>query len=386
MTASPRPASRPRNPNFSSGPCAKRPGWSLDALGGATLARSHRGREAKAKLKAVIDRSRALLEMPADWRLGIVPASDTGAVEMALWNLLGPRPVDVLAFESFSAGWAADVTSQLRLPEVRVLQAPYGALPDLSAVDPRHDLVFAWNGTTSGVRVPGGDFIAADRQGLAICDATSAAFAMALPWKKLDVVTWSWQKVLGGEAAHGMLALSPRAVERLAGYAPPWPLPKIFQLAKGGRLIEGIFAGETINTPSMLCVEDALDGLAWADAAGGLAALIARSEANLAAIAGWIASSGRYAFLAADPAIRSCTSICLAIAAPWFVAQPAEAQAAAAKAIAALLEAEGVAFDIAAYRDAPPGLRIWGGATVETADIAALLPWLDWAADSVAVR
>ena len=385
MTA-PRPAVRPANPNFSSGPCAKRPGWSLDALRSATLARSHRGKDAKAKLKAVIERSKALLGMPADWRLGIVPASDTGAVEMALWNLLGPRPVDVLAFESFSETWAGDVVKQLRLKDARVLKAGYGALPDLGQVNKAHDLVFAWNGTTSGVRMPNGDFIAADREGLAICDATSAAFAMALPWQKLDVVTWSWQKVLGGEAAHGMLALSPRAVERLQRYAPPWPLPKIFQLAKGGKLIEGIFAGETINTPSMLCVEDALDGLSWAEAIGGLNTLIARSESNLAGMSTWVARSPHYGFLVADPAIRSCTSICLSIVAPWFAALGPDQQAEAAKRIAALLEKEGVAFDIGGYREAPPGLRIWGGATVETADIEALLPWLDWAADMVAAE
>jgi phosphoserine aminotransferase len=385
MTA-PRPALRPENPNFSSGPCAKRPSWSLEALGGATLARSHRGKEAKAKLKAVIDRSRALLGMPGDWRLGIVPASDTGAVEMALWSLLGARPVDVVAFESFSETWANDITRQLRLKDARVLKAPYGRLPDLAQVNPAHDLVFAWNGTTSGVRVPGGDFIAADRAGLAICDATSAAFAMALPWDRLDVVTWSWQKVLGGEAAHGMLALSPRAAQRLAEYTPPWPLPKIFQLAKGGKLIEGIFAGETINTPSMLCVEDALDGLGWAEAIGGLPALIARSEANLRAVADWIACTPNFSFLAEDPATRSCTSICLCVTAPWFTALAPDAQAEASKRIAAVIEKEGVAFDIAGYRDAPPGLRLWGGATVETSDIAALLPWLDWAADSIATE
>jgi phosphoserine aminotransferase len=381
-----RPGAKPANPSFSSGPCAKRPGWSLAALHDAALARSHRGKGAKAKLKAVIDRSRAILGLPADWRLGIVPASDTGAVEMALWSLLGPRPVDVLAFESFSETWAQDVVKQLRLSEARVLKAPYGRLPDLAAVNPAHDLVFAWNGTTSGVRVPHGDWISADRAGLAICDATSAAFAMHLPYDRLDVVTWSWQKVLGGEAAHGMLALSPRAAERLATYTPPWPLPKIFQLAKGGKPIEGIFAGETINTPSMLCVEDALDGLAWAESIGGLPALVARSEANLAAVAAWMARTPTYAFLAADPATRSCTSICLSITAPWFAALPADAQAEAAKRIAALLETEGVAFDIAGYRDAPPGLRIWGGATVETADVAALLPWLDWAAETVAAE
>jgi phosphoserine aminotransferase len=380
----PRPAMRPTNPQFSSGPCAKRPGWSLDALRGATLARSHRGRDAKAKLKAVIDRSKALLGMPADWKLGIVPASDTGAIELALWNFLGPRPVDVLAFESFSEAWANDITKQLKLQDARVLKAPYGALPDLGAVDPAHDLVFAWNGTTSGVRVPNGDFIAAHRAGLAICDATSAAFAMALPWDRLDVVTWSWQKVLGGEAAHGMLALSPRALARLAEHTPPWPLPKIFQIAKAGKLTDGIFAGETINTPSMLCVEDALDGLAWAERIGGLPALIARSEANLAAVSRFVDTSPHYAFLARDPATRSCTSICLSIVAPWFAALGTEARAEAAKRIAALLEKEGAALDAGGYREAPPGLRLWGGATVETADIEAALPWLDWAADTIA--
>jgi phosphoserine aminotransferase len=380
----PRPALRPTNPQFSSGPCAKRPGWTLDVLRGAQLARSHRGRDAKARLKAVIDRSKALLGMPADWRLGIVPASDTGAIELALWNFLGPRPVDVLAFESFSEAWANDITKQLKLKDARVLKAPYGQLPDLNTVNKAHDLVFAWNGTTSGVRVPNGDWIAPDRAGLAICDATSAAFAMHLPWDRLDVVTWSWQKVLGGEAAHGMLALSPRAVARLADYTPPWPLPKIFQIAKGGKLTDGIFAGETINTPSMLCVEDALDGLEWALRIGGLPALVARSEANLAAVARWAETSPHYAFLAADPATRSCTSICLSITAPWFAVLTADAQAEAAKRIAALLEKEGAALDAGGYRDAPPGLRLWGGATVETADIEAALPWLDWAAETVA--
>jgi phosphoserine aminotransferase len=306
--------------------------------------------------------------MPDDWRLGIVPASDTGAVEMALWSLLGPRAVDVLAFESFSEGWATDIVKQLRLADARVLAAPYGRLPDLGAVDFSRDVVLAWNGTTSGVRFPDGDWIAADRAGLVICDATSAAFAMDLPWDKLDVVTWSWQKVLGGEAAHGMLALSPRAVARLESHTPAWPMPKIFRLTKGGKLIEGIFKGETINTPSMLCAEDALDGLRWAESVGGLPALIARSEANLAAVADWVARTLWVAFLAEEAATRSCTSICLRVDPPGH-----------AKAIAALLDREGVAYDIGAYRDAPPGLRVWGGATIETADIQALLPWLDWA-------
>ncbi|HQT74574.1 MAG: phosphoserine aminotransferase [Acidiphilium sp. 37-67-22] len=378
-----KPHTRPHNPNFSSGPCAKRPGFTLEALSGAMLGRSHRAKEPKAKLAEVITRSRDILGLPADWRLGIVPASDTGAVEMALWSMLGARPVDVLAFESFSEAWATDVLKQLKLADARVLKAPYGKLPDLAAVDFSHDVVLAWNGTTSGARIPNGDWIPADREGLVIADATSAAFAMDLPFDKLDVVTWSWQKALGGEAAHGMLALSPRAVERLLTFKPERPLPKIFRLTSGGKLIEGIFAGETINTPSMLAVEDALDGLRWAEGIGGLKAMIARSERNLATIARWAEGNERVDFLAADPAIRSCTSICLVIAAPWFAALDAEAQAKAAKRVATLLEAEGVAHDIGAYRDAPPGLRIWGGATVETADIEALLPWIDWAIDTV---
>ena len=374
-----KPDLRPQTPNFSSGPCAKRPGFTLDALAGAMLGRSHRAAEPKARLAEVISRSRAILGMPAGWKLGIVPASDTGAIEMALWSLLGERPVDVLVHESFSEGWATDIVKQLKLDGARVLGAEYGALPDMAAVDPAHDVVLAWNGTTSGVRFPDGDFIASDREGLVICDATSAAFAIDLPWDKLDVITWSWQKVLGGEAAHGMLALSPRAVARLLSYKPPRPLPKIFRLTSGGKLIEGIFVGETINTPSMLCVEDALDGLRWAESIGGLPGLIARSEANLACIADWVAASDWASFLARDAAARSSTSICLTINAPWFTALDAATQAKAAKRLAALLDAEGVAYDIASYRDAPPGLRIWGGATVETADIAALLPWLDWA-------
>jgi phosphoserine aminotransferase len=377
------PAVRPANPDFSSGPCAKRPGFSLAALEGALLGRSHRAKAPKARLAEVIDRSKAILGMPEDWRLGIVPASDTGAVEMALWSLLGPRPVDILAFESFSATWADDVVKQLKLPDARVLKAGYGALPDLAQVNPAHDLVFAWNGTTSGVRVPNADFIAADREGLVICDATSAAFAMRLDWAKLDVVTWSWQKVLGGEGAHGMLALSPRAVARLESHTPSWPMPKIFRLTSKGKLTEGIFKGETINTPSMLCVEDALDGLRWAEGAGGLDGLVARSEANLAAVRDWVAASDWAAFLADDPATISCTSICLKIVSPWFTALAPEAQAEVAKKIASLLEKEGVAYDIGAYRDAPPGLRIWGGATVETSDIKALLPWLDFAYHAV---
>ncbi len=383
MASATKPGISPANPRFSSGPCAKRPGWSLAALEGALLGRSHRAATPKAKLAEVITLSKSILGMPADWRLGIVPASDTGAVEMALWSMLGARGVDVLVWESFSKDWATDVLKQLKLADARVLDAPYGKLPDLGAVDPARDTVFVWNGTTSGVRLTNADFISADREGLAICDATSAAFAMDLPWAKLDVVTWSWQKVLGGEAAHGMLALSPRAVARLESYSPPWPMPKIFRLSSGGKLSEGVFKGETINTPSMLCVEDALDGLRWAESIGGLKGLIARSEANLAAVADWVTAGSGYGFLAEDVATRSCTSICLTITAPWFAALSSEAQAAAAKKIASLLEKEGVALDAGAYRDAPLGLRIWGGATVETADIKALLPWLDWALASV---
>lgn len=379
MALAAKPDVRPANPDFSSGPCAKRPGFSLAALEGALLGRSHRAAGPKSRLAQVIERSRAILRLPADWRLGIVPGSDTGAVEMALWSLLGARGVDVLAFESFGVGWASDVLKQLKLADGRLLEAEYGALPDLARVDFSRDVVFPWNGTTSGVRVPDADWIAPDRAGLVICDATSAAFAMALDWDKLDVVTWSWQKVLGGEAAHGMLALSPRAVERLLTHKPLWPLPKVFRLTAGGKLIEGIFRGETINTPSMLCVEDALDGLRWAEQAGGLEGLIARSEANLGVIAEWVARTPWVDFLARDPQTRSCTSICLKIVAPWFTALAPEGQAKAAKQLAALLEGEGVAYDIGAYRDAPPGLRIWGGATVEATDLRALTPWLDWA-------
>ncbi|MDE2005595.1 MAG: phosphoserine transaminase [Rhodospirillales bacterium] len=385
-THAPRPGIRPANPDFSSGPCAKRPGWSPAALAGAFLGRSHRASEGKARLQEVIARSRAILGLPDDWRLGIVPASDTGAVEMALWSLLGARGVDVLAHESFSAGWATDIIKQLKLADARVIEAPYGRLPDLAQVDFTRDVVLAWNGTTSGVRYPDGDWIPADREGLVIADATSAAFAMDLPYDKLDVITWSWQKVLGGEAAHGMLALSPRAAARLESFVPPRPLPKIFRLTKGGKLIEGVFKGETINTPSMLCVEDALDGLRWAESLGGLAALIARAEANLATIAAWVARSDWAAFLAELPATRSPTSVCLTIAAPWFAALDAEAQGKAAKRISGLLEKEGVAYDIGYYRDAPPGLRIWTGATIETSDVAALLPWLDWAYSEIAAE
>lgn len=372
-----KPGRRPAVPHFSSGPCAKRPGWSLDALAGAFTGRSHRSPPGKAKLAEVIDRSRSLLGLPGDYRLGIVPASDTGAVEMALWSLLGARGVDLFAWESFGATWVDDAVRQLRLEDARLFEAPYGELPDFRQWDPSRDAVFTWNGTTSGVRVPDGDWIPAGREGLAICDATSAAFAMDLPWDKLDVVTWSWQKVLGGEAAHGMLALSPRAVERLESYAPPRPLPKIFRLTSSGRLIEGIFRGETINTPSMICVEDALDGLKWAERIGGLPALVERAERNLAAIAAW---AGEWAdFLAAEPSWRSPTSVCLKIADPWFATLEPDAQRKVPARIDALLAAEGAAYDVNAYRDAPPGLRVWAGATVETSDLEALFPWLDWA-------
>ncbi|MDF2096365.1 phosphoserine transaminase [Aquibaculum arenosum] len=374
-----KPDSRPANPNFSSGPCSKRPGWSLGALEGAFLGRSHRAKPGKAKLAEVIERSHRLLGLPQDWRLGIVPGSDTGAMEMALWSLLGPRGVDILAWESFGQGWATDVVKQLKLSDTRVLTADYGDLPDLGAVAKDRDVIFTWNGTTSGVRVPHADWIATDREGLAICDATSAAFAMPLDYDKLDVVTWSWQKVLGGEAAHGMLALSPRAVARLESHTPAWPMPKVFRMTKGGKLIEGIFKGETINTPSMLAVEDALDGLRWAESIGGLSALIARSEANYRCLADWVASRDWIDFLAKAPETRSPTSMCFSFVDPWFEQLSSEQQAAFAKSFAATLDAEGVAYDVGAYRDAPPGLRIWGGATVETADLEALLPWLDWA-------
>ncbi|KAA0576500.1 phosphoserine transaminase [Azospirillum sp. B21] len=378
MTIS-RPSRRPNNPLFSSGPCAKRPGWSLDALDGALLGRSHRSKPGKAKLKEVIDLTRAVLAIPGDYRIGIVPASDTGAVEMALWSMLGARGVDMLAWESFGKEWVTDVAKQLKLPDVRNLIAPYGELPDLSAVDFSRDVVFTWNGTTAGVRVPDGDWIADDREGLTICDATSSAFAMAMPWSKIDVATWSWQKVLGGEAAHGMLVLSPRAVERLESFQPDRPLPKIFRLTKNGKLIEGIFEGDTINTPSMLCVEDAIDSLRWALSVGGLTQLIRRSEQNLRIVAEWEEASSWAGFLAKEPATRSCTSICLRFTDPEVTALPEEAQATFAKKLTALLEKEEAAFDAGSYRDAPPGLRLWGGATVENDDMEAVLPWLDWA-------
>jgi len=374
-----KPDRRPARPQFSSGPCAKRPGWSVEALRDAAVGRSHRAAIGKQKLAAVIDRSRSVLGLPDDYRLGIVPASDTGAVEMVLWSVLGARGVDVLAWESFGQGWVTDIEKQLKPADARAVRADYGELPDLAAVDFDRDVVFTWNGTTSGVRVPDGSFIPDDRAGLAICDATSAVFAMDLPWKKLDAVTWSWQKVLGGEGAHGMLALSPRAIQRLRSHTPAWPMPKVFRLAQGGALAEGIFRGETINTPSMLCVEDALDSLAWVEEIGGRKAVQERSEQNLASVARWVERTDWVDFLAARPEWRSCTSICLQIVDPWFRGLDAAAQAKIAKQVATRLADEGVAYDIGSYRDAPPGLRIWGGATVANEDIEALLPWLDWA-------
>ena len=375
-----KPTARPAKPHFSSGPCAKFPGWTVNSLADACVGRSHRAKDGKAKLSQVIDLSRQILGIPADYRIGIVPASDTGAFEMAMWSLLGPRPVDVLAWESFGAGWVGDIVKELKLKDVKTLKADYGKIADLKATDPSHDIVFTWNGTTSGVRVPNGDWIAKDRQGLTLCDATSAVFAMDIPWDKLDVVTWSWQKVLGGEAQHGMIVLSPRAVERIIGYNPPWPMPKLFRMKAGpDKLAEGIFKGDTINTPSMIAVEDQIVALDWAQKNGGLKGLIARSENNLKTIAAWVDRTPWVGFLAEDPAIRSCTSVCLKIVAPWVAKLDAEKQAAVPKKIVALLEKEGVAFDIDGYRDAPPGLRIWAGSTIEKADLEALFPWLDWA-------
>jgi phosphoserine aminotransferase len=377
--ANPMPGVRPAIPHFSSGPCAKRPGWSLQALTDAALARSHRAKLGKGKLKRAIDLTREILQVPADYRIGIVPASDTGAVEMALWSLLGARPVTMLAWESFGEGWVSDVQKELKLKQLTVLKAPYGELPDLAKVDWSSDVVFTWNGTTSGVRVPNGDWIAADRAGLAICDGTSAAFAQRLDWPKLDVVTFSWQKVLGGEGSHGMLVLSPRAVARLESYTPAWPLPKIFRMTKGGKLNEAIFEGETINTPSMLCVEDYLDALGWAKSIGGLNALIARADANTKVIADWVRRTPWVEFLARDPATRSNTSVCLKVVDPAVTKLAADAQAGFAKSLAAMIEKEGAGYDLAHYRDAPPGLRIWCGATVEANDVEALTAWLDWA-------
>ncbi|SEC14927.1 phosphoserine transaminase [Terriglobus roseus] len=374
-----RPANLPINPHFSSGPCAKRPGWSLSSLSDALVGRSHRSKGGKAKLQEVIELSREVLGIPSDYRIGIVPGSDTGAIEMALWSMLGARGVDVLAWESFGKEWVTDITKQLKLDDVKVYEAPYGKLPDLAQVDPARDIVFTWNGTTSGVRIPNGDWISETREGLTFCDATSAVFAMDVPWKLLDVTTWSWQKVLGGEGAHGMIVLSPRAVERLTSYKAPRPLPKIFRLAKGTELIEGIFSGETINTPSMLAVEDALDGLRWAKSIGGLSGLIARSQENLKAISEWQATSDWADFLATDPATRSSTSICLVIKDAEVVQWDSKKQASFVKSMTGLVEDAGAGFDIASYRDAPLGLRIWGGATVETKDIQCLLEWLDYA-------
>ena len=379
MTIVTKPGLRPANPNFSSGPCAKRPGWSLQALADAPLGRSHRAKIGKVKLEQAIELTREVLKVPADYRIGIVPASDTGAVEMALWSLLGERGVDMVAWESFGAGWITDVVKQLKLADARKFEAAYGELPDLSKVDFDRDVVFTWNGTTSGVRVANGDFIPADRKGLTICDATSAAFAQDLDFQKLDVVTFSWQKVLGGEGAHGMLILSPRAVERLETYKPAWPLPKIFRMTSNGKLIEGIFKGETINTPSMLCVEDYIDGLVWAKSIGGLEALMARADANFAVIDRFVERSPWLGHLAIVPETRSNTSVCLSIVDAEVAALDKDGQAAFAKGMVSALEKEGVAFDIGAYRDAPPGLRIWTGATVETSDLVALMPWLDWA-------
>ena len=374
-----RPAARPANPHFSSGPCAKRPGWTIQNLQDAALGRSHRAKIGKAKLKEAIDRTRAVLGVPEDYRIGIVPASDPGAVEMAMWSLLGARGVDILSWESFGAGWVSDAKKQLKLEDIRVFEADYGKLPDLSKVDCNRDVVFTWNGTTSGVRVPNGEWIAADREGLTICDATSAAFAQDLPWAKLDVTTFSWQKVMGGEAAHGMLILSPRAVERLESYTPAWPMPKIFRLTKGGKLIEGIFKGETINTPSMLAVEDYLDALKWAESIGGLSSLQGRANANLAMLSDWVERTGWVDFLCEEVDNRSNTSVCLKITDPKVAALDADGQAAFAKKLVTLLDDEGIAYDIGSYRDAPAGLRIWAGATVEVSDMQALLPWLDWA-------
>jgi phosphoserine aminotransferase len=374
-----KPVHKPANPHFSSGPCAKRPGWSVASLADALVGRSHRSKPGKQKLQEVIELSREILGIPADYRVGIVPASDTGAVELALWTMLGARGVDVFAWESFGKEWVTDVTKQLKLTDLNLYEAAYGDLPELAKADPARDVVFTWNGTTSGVRVPHSDWISDTREGLTICDATSASFAMDLPWKKLDVTTWSWQKVLGGEGAHGMIVLSPRAAERLETYNSGRPLPKIFRLVKSGKIIEGIFQGETINTPSMLAVEDALDGLRWAKSIGGLPELIRRSESNLKAIVDWKGQSAWVDFLATQPETRSCTSICLKVVHPEFTAWEPAKQASFLKSVIGMLEQEGVAFDIASYRDAPQGLRIWGGATVETSDIKSLLQWLDFA-------
>jgi phosphoserine aminotransferase len=384
MTTLAKPAMRPARPEFSSGPCAKRPGWKVENLQGALVGRSHRSKPGKARLKEAIDQTRSVLGVPADYLIGIVPASDTGAMEMAMWSMLGARPVQIVAFESFGKDWVADVTKQLKLKDVEVLDAGYGAIPDLAKVRPDADVIFTWNGTTSGVRVPNADFISADREGIIICDATSAVFAMDIDWAKLDVVTFSWQKVLGGEAAHGVLILSPRAVARLESYSPPWPMPKIFRMTKGGKISLDIFEGATINTPSMLCVEDYLDALKWSASIGGLDGLMKRSNANLAALADWVGKTPWVEFLAETADIRSNTSVCIKVVDKRVTALSADAQADFAKKFASMLEKEGVALDVGGYRDAPPGLRIWCGATVDTADVDALTPWLDWAFETLA--
>ena len=383
MTTPPKPAMRPARPEFSSGPCAKRPGWAPENLSNAVLGRSHRSKLGKARLAEAIDRTREVLEVPDDYLIAIVPGSDTGAVEMAMWSMLGARPVQLLAFESFGKDWVTDVTKQLKI-QAEVLDAPYGKLPDLTKVRKDADLVFTWNGTTSGVRVPNADFIAADREGIVICDATSAAFAQTLDWAKLDVVTFSWQKALGGEAAHGVLILSPRAVARLESYQPAWPLPKLFRMTKGGKVTLDLFEGATINTPSMLAVEDAVDALKWAASIGGLSEMQRRADANLGVLEAWVQKTSWVAFLAEDSAIRSNTSVCLKVIDPAVTSRSADAQADFAKKLAALLEKEGVALDVGGYRDAPPGLRIWCGATVDTDDLDALTPWLDWAYATIA--
>lgn len=379
MTLPPRPAKRPENPRFSSGPCTKHKGWSFAALKGALLGRNHRQPETKSRIEAALLKTRALLKLPAGYRVALVPASDTGAVEMALWSLLGPRGVDVLAWEAFSSDWVTDIVEQLKLPNVRALTAPYGELPDLGQVDFDRDVVFAWNGTTSGVRVPNADWIAGDRRGLTICDATSAVFAQEIDWSKLDVATYSWQKVLGGEAQHGMLILSPRAIERLENYAPPWPLPKLFRMTKGGRVMEDLFEGATINTPSMLCLEDYMDALAFIENLGGVEGAIARADASAAVIASWVEKTSWVDFVALTPETRSNTSVCLKITDPEIAALAPELRDGFPRRMVARLADEGVAYDIASYRAAPPGLRIWTGATVETSDVEALMPWLDWA-------
>ena len=379
MNPQQKPDMRPANPNFSTGPCAKRPGWSVDVLRDALTGRSHRSGPCKERLAEVLDRTRAVLKLPDDYRVGIVPGSDTGALEMSLWSLLGARGIDMLAWESFGTDWANDVTGQLKLEDVRVLKAPYGQIAELADVDFDHDVVFTWNGTTSGVCVPDGEWIASDRAGLTICDATSGVFAYDLPWDKLDITTFSWQKVMGGEGAHGILILSPRAVERLESYTPLWPLPKVFRLTKGGKLIEGIFKGATINTPSMIVVEDAIDSLKWIDSIGGVDGTVGRSQANFAAIDKWVGRTPWIDYVATDPAVRSRTSVCLMIVADWFQGLDAEGQSSAAKAMTKLLEGEAAANDINSYPAAPPGLRIWAGSTVETADLEKLMPWLDWA-------